>query len=196
MAQRSCRRGGGRIGVETRAHQRPAARDAEAAEAAEVVAVVTIPEGDTAGGIDQEAIPRITEAAAHRRKPVKPAGGEAAAEWATTEQGHVAERTVADAGRVGDARARRNGSHRSRREEAVKATKAAEGKDVVIATVIGQSLDVSFDTDHPARARRELIVVADLTAAREDDVIVAVIIEAKAQGVDPGLIGPLTSASG
>src|SRR5215210_5299671 len=187
----TCERSG-IVNKEPRAEERRAVRDAaaEAAEA-EVVVAITVLKGDTAGAVDHQAIDRIAEPATHGGEPVHAvvvveAAVEAVA--AAVEQRHVAECAVANPGRTGNARASSNGSDGGSREDAVSAAEAAEPAKtelVVMTTAEVGVLDVGFDTEHEAGARRELEVVADLTAAHEAVALVT-IAKAVAEAVKPG----------
>src|SRR5215207_1109388 len=173
--------------IEPRADERRAVRDAGAeAEAAEVVAIVTVRERGTASGVDQQAVNSIAKTAPHRAEPLDAPSVEAVeAVEGSIEQRHVAQRAVANPGRGRDAEARseRNGC---RREDAGSGPEATEAEDVVVTTAEVGVLGIGFDTNHEARARRELVVVADLTAAHEAVAVTIVVEASKAEVVKPG----------
>src|SRR4051794_17037447 len=180
----------GNVVVEARADEGRAVRDAgaEGAETAEVVATVAVREGDAAGGEDQQAVDGVAETAAHRGEPVDAVAAEAVAKAVeAVEQRHVALRAETDKRRRCDAESGDSRRNVRRREDAGPAAEAAEAEDVVVPmTAEVDGLDVGFDADHPAGARRELVVVADLAAAGEAAIIPAVIEAAEAECVESG----------
>src|SRR5215217_8254078 len=149
------RAGQGRPGADVE-RRRKLGATVEAAEAAVVAAVVG--EGDTAGGVHEHAIEGVADPETGGGEPVVAVVADAGA--AVVEQGDVgAGRRHAD-----DAEARRQERrNRVRGEQAA----IAEAEEALVAVVAAHPLDVGFDADHEARARRELIVEADLSAADE-----------------------------
>src|SRR3954452_2552143 len=176
--------------IEPRANERRAVRDtrAECAEAVEVVTTVAVREGGTTGGVDQQAIKGVAEAAPHRTEPVDAVAVEAveAVSVEAVEQCHVAERTVADPGRGQDARPRAIRKNGRSREDAGSTTEAEAAEVVIAATTEVGVLSISLDTDDEAAAWRELEVVADLATAHEAFPLATVVEAAKAEVVEPG----------
>src|SRR3954454_13054122 len=120
-----------------------------------VVVIAIIGEGETTGGVDEHAIEAVANPEACGRKPITAADTAAA----LIEQGDVRprHRNPDDTGA-----GRQERCDRSMVEEV-----AAEEAGVLAVIIAAQPLDVSLDTDNEARARRELIVEADLGATDE-----------------------------
>ena len=156
VAVRDKRAGQGRPGADVE-RRRKLGATVEAAEAAVVAAVVG--EGDTAGGVHEHAVEGVADPDTRGGEPVVAVVAEARA--AVVEQGDVgAGRRHAD-----DAEARRQERRNRVRGEQAAIAEAEEA--LVVAVVAAHPLDVGLDTDDEARARRELIVEADLSAADE-----------------------------
>src|SRR5215207_4649082 len=127
-----------------------------------VVVIAIVGEGETTGGVDEHAIEAVADADACGRKPITAADTAAA----LVEEGDVRPR-------------HRNpddtGAGRQERWDRSMVEEVAAEEAVVAVIIAAQPLDVGLDTDNEARARRELIVEADLGATDEAVAVAAAI---------------------